>query len=101
MALLRLSKSEQNLALLAGTPSRQVPVYPGLRVLIGQMTPPPANGTGMFLGTHQILFQHCRSGPVQYFAGYLIEKSLSADNLFAFVINMTAFAVPERHQQNR
>jgi tellurite resistance protein TerC len=38
---------------------------------------------------------------VQYFAGYLIEKSLSADNLFAFVINMTAFAVPERHQQNR
>ncbi|MFN2534553.1 MAG: hypothetical protein ABR528_04820 [Pseudonocardiaceae bacterium] len=35
----------------------------------------------------------------QYFAGYLVEKSLSVDNLFVFVIIMTTFAVPERHQQ--
>jgi tellurite resistance protein TerC len=36
---------------------------------------------------------------VQYFAGYLVEKSLSVDNLFVFVIIMTTFAVPDRHQQ--
>jgi TerC family integral membrane protein len=35
----------------------------------------------------------------QYFAGYLVEKSLSVDNLFVFVIIMTTFAVPEIHQQ--
>jgi TerC family integral membrane protein len=34
----------------------------------------------------------------QYFAGYLVEKSLSVDNLFVFVIIMSAFAVPEEHQ---
>ena len=34
----------------------------------------------------------------QYFAGYIVEKSLSVDNLFVFVIIMTTFAVPERHQ---
>ncbi len=34
----------------------------------------------------------------QYFAGYVVEKSLSVDNLFVFVIIMTAFAVPEEHQ---
>lgn len=35
----------------------------------------------------------------QYFAGYLVEKSLSIDNLFVFVVIMTTFAVPEQHQQ--
>ena len=35
----------------------------------------------------------------QYFAGYIVEKSLSVDNLFVFVIIMAAFAVPEVHQQ--
>jgi tellurite resistance protein TerC len=35
----------------------------------------------------------------QYFAGYLVEKSLSVDNLFVFVIIMATFAVPQRHQQ--
>ena len=34
----------------------------------------------------------------QYFAGYLVEKSLSVDNLFVFVIIMTTFAVPVEHQ---
>ena len=34
----------------------------------------------------------------QYFAGYLVEKSLSIDNLFVFAIIMSAFAVPEQHQ---
>ena len=35
----------------------------------------------------------------QYFAGYLVEKSLSVDNLFVFVIIMNTFAVPLQHQQ--
>jgi tellurite resistance protein TerC len=35
----------------------------------------------------------------QYFAGYLVEKSLSVDNLFVFVIIMGTFAVPSKYQQ--
>jgi tellurite resistance protein TerC len=35
----------------------------------------------------------------EYFAGYIVEKSLSVDNLFVFVVIMTAFAVPAEHQQ--
>jgi tellurite resistance protein TerC len=35
----------------------------------------------------------------QYFAGYVVEKSLSVDNLFVFVVIMTTFAVPAEHQQ--
>jgi tellurite resistance protein TerC len=34
-----------------------------------------------------------------YFAGYLVEKSLSVDNLFVFAVILTRFAVPPRHQQ--
>src|SRR5690242_19590956 len=35
----------------------------------------------------------------QYFAGYVVEKSLSVDNLFVFVVIMTSFAVPDEHRQ--
>src|SRR3954449_1860482 len=35
----------------------------------------------------------------QYFAGYVVEKSLSIDNLFVFVVIMSTFAVPPEHQQ--
>ena len=35
----------------------------------------------------------------QFFAGYIVEKSLSVDNLFVFVIIMSSFAVPREHQQ--
>jgi tellurite resistance protein TerC len=35
----------------------------------------------------------------QYFAGYIVEKSLSLDNLFVFVVIMTTFAVPDEHRQ--
>lgn len=36
----------------------------------------------------------------QYFAAYLVEKSLSIDNLFVFIIILTQFAVPiELHQR--
>ncbi len=34
----------------------------------------------------------------EYFAGWVVEKSLSVDNLFDFVIIMTTFAVPAKHQ---
>ncbi len=34
----------------------------------------------------------------QYFAGYVVERSLSIDNLFVFVIIMSTFAVPPEHQ---
>jgi tellurite resistance protein TerC len=35
----------------------------------------------------------------QYFVGYVVEKSLSVDNLFVFVVIMSTFAVPAEHQQ--
>src|SRR3954470_1931743 len=35
----------------------------------------------------------------EYFAGYVVEKSLSVDNLFVFVVIMTTFAVPPAYQQ--
>jgi tellurite resistance protein TerC len=35
----------------------------------------------------------------QFFAGYIVEKSLSVDNLFVFVVIMSSFAVPREHQQ--
>ncbi len=35
----------------------------------------------------------------EYFAGYTVEKSLSVDNLFVFVIIMSTFAVPAEYQQ--
>ncbi|MEU4393373.1 TerC/Alx family metal homeostasis membrane protein [Kribbella sp. NPDC023855] len=41
---------------------------------------------------------HGGSFGAEYFAGYIVEKSLSVDNLFVFVIIMTTFAVPEEHQ---
>jgi len=34
-----------------------------------------------------------------YFAGYLVEKSLSVDNLFVFAVILAQFAVPARNQQ--
>ncbi|GAB3151548.1 TerC family protein [Micromonospora sonneratiae] len=34
----------------------------------------------------------------EYFAGYIVEKSLSVDNLFVFVIILSTFAVPQEHQ---
>jgi tellurite resistance protein TerC len=42
--------------------------------------------------------QHGGEFGTQYFAGYVVEKSLSVDNLFVFVIIMTTFAVPAEHQ---
>jgi tellurite resistance protein TerC len=35
----------------------------------------------------------------EYFSGWIVEKSLSVDNLFVFVIIMARFAVPAEYQQ--
>jgi tellurite resistance protein TerC len=47
-----------------------------------------------------VVFQAQAGGQygAEYFAGYLVEKSLSVDNVFVFVIIMQTFAVPEKHQ---
>lgn len=36
---------------------------------------------------------------VEYYTGYLVEKSLSVDNLFVFMLLLAAFAVPKELQQ--
>ena len=36
---------------------------------------------------------------MEYLTGYLVEKSLSVDNLFVFMLLLTAFAVPKELQQ--
>jgi tellurite resistance protein TerC len=36
---------------------------------------------------------------IEYFSGFLLEKSLSVDNLFVFLIIMTSFRVPMEFQQ--
>ncbi|SDO44754.1 TerC/Alx family metal homeostasis membrane protein [Lentzea jiangxiensis] len=42
---------------------------------------------------------HYGGGPgTEFFVGYLVEKSLSVDNLFVFVIIMSTFSVPDRHR---
>jgi tellurite resistance protein TerC len=40
-----------------------------------------------------------RERAVEYVAGYVTERALSVDNLFVFILIMSAFAVPRRHQQ--
>lgn len=35
----------------------------------------------------------------QYFSGYILEKSLSVDNLFVFVLILSSFRVPREYQQ--
>ncbi|HEY3504361.1 MAG TPA: TerC/Alx family metal homeostasis membrane protein [Actinocatenispora sp.] len=39
-----------------------------------------------------------REAGTEYFAGYLVEKSLSVDNLFIFALILGRFAVPKEHQ---
>lgn len=36
---------------------------------------------------------------LEYYTGYIVEKSLSVDNLFVFLLLLTAFAVPRELQQ--
>jgi TerC family integral membrane protein len=43
--------------------------------------------------------QHGSERGVEYLTGYLVEKSLSVDNLFVFMLLLGAFAVPRELQQ--
>ena len=43
--------------------------------------------------------QHGGGTGVEYYTGYLVEKTLSVDNLFVFMLLLTAFAVPAALQQ--
>ena len=46
-----------------------------------------------------LTIEHGRTYGTEFFAGYIVEYSLSVDNLFVFVIIMATFAVPEAFQQ--
>jgi len=46
-----------------------------------------------------VVWFHGGQAGTEYYAGYIVEKSLSVDNLFVFLIIMTKFAVPDILQQ--
>ena len=46
-----------------------------------------------------VLQAHGAENGVNFYTGYLVEKSLSVDNLFVFMLLLTAFAVPKELQQ--
>ncbi len=45
-----------------------------------------------------IFFWHGEERAMEFLAGYLIERSLSVDNLFVFLMIFSYFQVPESHQ---
>ncbi|MFI5334572.1 MAG: hypothetical protein ACHQT8_05350, partial [Chlamydiales bacterium] len=45
-----------------------------------------------------LFFLMGKDAALQFFTGYLIEKSLSVDNLFVFVMIFTMFHVPKIYQ---
>ena len=56
---------------------------------------------GLYLFWDQISFESSYSNSeaaLAFFTGYLIEKSLSVDNIFVFVLIFTFFAVPAAYQ---
>jgi len=46
-----------------------------------------------------VWWQHGSAPGSQFLAGYVVEKSLSVDNLFVFMLLLTSFAVPAALQQ--
>jgi len=63
--------------------------YVGLAVVFGLLVFWVANDAGL----------HGTELSLQFYAGWLTEYSLSADNVFVFLIIMSQFAVPKRMQQ--
>jgi len=55
-------------------------------------------GTAVLFGAALAIFAGGEPATA-YFAGYLVEKSLSVDNLFVFAVILAQFAVPARNQQ--
>jgi len=54
-------------------------------------------GLGIALGV-VIWFAYGKEAGGQYFSGYLIEKSLSVDNVFAWSVILAYFRVPKKYQ---
>ena len=52
----------------------------------------------LIFGAGVWVFMGQQSG-IEYISGWLVEKSLSVDNLFIFAVILGQFAVPKRHQQ--
>ncbi|QYJ04085.1 TerC family protein [Nocardioides panacisoli] len=55
-------------------------------------------GAAVAFGIWTMVF-HGHSYGVDFFTGFVIEKSLSVDNLFVFLILMSALNVPRKYQQ--
>ena len=59
-----------------------------------------SSGLWIVLGLAFGVFVWVWAGPTtagEYFAGYIIEKSLSVDNIFVFALIFSYFAVPLRY----
>ncbi len=54
-------------------------------------------GTGLVFGLY-VLVHFGHQAALEYYTGFLIEKSLSVDNLFVFLAIFSYFAVERRHQ---
>ena len=54
-------------------------------------------GLGLAFGAVVLLTLGKQAG-LEYYTGYLIEKSLSVDNVFVFVLVFSTFRVPREHQ---
>ncbi|MBB4932458.1 tellurite resistance protein TerC [Lipingzhangella halophila] len=54
-------------------------------------------GIALVFGVGVWYFSGATAG-IEYFAGFITEKSLSVDNLFIFYLLMGAFAVPKKYQ---
>ena len=55
-------------------------------------------GAAVAFGVY-VLFVHGHAYGIEFYAGWLTEYSLSIDNLFVFIILMTALKVPRQLQQ--
>src|SRR3979490_1318801 len=55
-------------------------------------------GPGLALGLWVAATQG-RSAPTEYFAAYLLEESLSVDNIFVFVVIFSELHIPAGHQR--
>src|SRR6266851_3707334 len=55
-------------------------------------------GLGLALGLW-VAATHGRSAAMEYFAAYLLEESLSVDNIFVFVVIFSELHIPGEHQR--
>jgi tellurite resistance protein TerC len=74
---------------------RRKPHVMGFREALGWSAVWVALALAFAAGVHVV---HGRELALEFLAGYLIEKSLSVDNLFVFLLVFAAFRVPAAHQ---